>query len=126
MIGVFEETTSIKDWPQYLVWSTRPSLRRRLWLRMTKIVSWTHPGYGNTVMAHSKSSHVLGQIRHKHLRDGVKYERVTRSMSYSRLPLSYILWLKTLMAISQDDCNAVMNKHACRWFDSANLECGGS
>ena len=76
-------------------------------------------------MARFEPSRVFIHTHHKHPMNEVKCERPTRSMSYSRLPLSYILWLKKLMAISQDSCKAVMNKHASHWSISAGLECDG-
>ena len=76
-------------------------------------------------MAHFESCQVLGHIHHKHPMDGMKCERATRSMSYSRLPPSYFLWLKRLMATYQYSCRAVTKKYASHWFNLAELERGG-
>ena len=72
-----------------------------------------------------RTSHVLVHTHHEHPMDEMKCERFTRSMSYSRLPLSYSLWLKKPIAIPQDSCKAVMNEHGSHWSSSAELECDG-
>ena len=79
----------------------------------------------NTVIARFEPSRVLVHTHHKHPMDEMKCEGLTCSMSYSRLPLSYSLWLKKPIAKSQDSCKAVMNKHASHWSSSAELECDG-
>ena len=76
-------------------------------------------------MARFESSHVLVHTRHKHPMEKVECKRVTRSMSYSRLPLNYFLWLKNRTTISPDSCKAIMNEDASHWSSSAELECDG-
>ena len=70
-------------------------------------------------MAHFESCQVVGDIHHKHPMDGMKCERATHPISYSRLPLSYSFLLKILIATSQDSYRAVINKHASHWFNLA-------